>query len=318
MLAQADVEPVKVNDPEEDNETSLLLSGSEATIPPDDDEQQISRRQIHMASPIEFGENEDHDQNAYLPAIVIEDADRLQPARKRVFHSFPNSPNQSRVDLAITETISPANSSPTTTDGDRSDDETSLPRHHTPRSPTVPTSSRFQSFRRRSRRGLVRTWRTFNEFMTVPLWAALLSLIVACVRPLQHALEEHMQPVKGALASAGNCSIPLTLVVLGAYFYSPKATAEDGSMGKNLPSLKSSRSLYDSIRDVFKVKKHWGNHRRADSNGSMSTMPKSEGRPGETKTVVIAILSRMIIVPLLLIPLMAASTWYDWHAIFAE
>jgi hypothetical protein len=50
----------------------------------------------------------------------------------------------------------------------------------------------------------------------------------------------------------------------------------------------------------------------------MSTMPKVEGRPGETKTVVIAILSRMIIVPLLLIPLMAVSSWYDWQEVFAE
>ncbi|KAI1783812.1 hypothetical protein LXA43DRAFT_1102101 [Ganoderma leucocontextum] len=26
---------------------------------------------------------------------------------------------------------------------------------------------------------------------------------------------------KGAIAAAGNCSIPITLVILGAYFYSP-------------------------------------------------------------------------------------------------
>ena len=53
----------------------------------------------------------------------------------------------------------------------------------------------------------------------LPLRASILSLIVACVAPLQSALER-IAPVKGALGAAGNCSIPLTLVVLGAYFYS--------------------------------------------------------------------------------------------------
>jgi len=53
----------------------------------------------------------------------------------------------------------------------------------------------------------------------VPLWASILSLIVACVAPLQSALER-MAAVKGALRAAGNRSILLTLVVLGAYFYS--------------------------------------------------------------------------------------------------
>lgn len=302
LLAQADSASVMVAELEEDNETSLLLSGSEATMPPDDEDPPHA--------------------TGYLPAIVIEDADRLQATRKRthVFHSFPNTPSQSRVDLTI-ETPSPANSSPTqkaSTDGDTSEDESSLPRHHHPRSPTAPTSSRFQSFLRRSRRQLGRTWGTFNEFMTVPLWAAVLSLIVACVQPLQHALEEHMQPVKGALASAGNCSIPVTLVVLGAYFYTPKDAKADLSKGKTLPTARSFGSLFKDARNIVKLRTRWRNHKRASSNGSISTMPRPEGRPGETKTVVIAILSRMVIVPLLLIPLMAASTWYDWHAVFAD
>lgn len=151
--------------------------------------------------------------------------------------------------------------------------------------------------------------------MTVPLWAALLSLIVACVQPLQHALEEHMQPVKGALNSAGNCSIPLTLVILGAYFYVPE---EGATEGKTAASAGSSGSLFHRLRNMLNLKKRWRHHRRVRSSGSISTLQKSEGRPGETKTVIIAILSRMIIVPLLLIPLMAVSTWYDWHAVFAE
>ena len=57
--------------------------------------------------------------------------------------------------------------------------------------------------------------------MTVPLYAAFLSLIVALIPPFQHALNMHVKPIKGALEAAGACSIPVTLVVLGAYFYTP-------------------------------------------------------------------------------------------------
>jgi len=152
----------------------------------------------------------------------------------------------------------------------------------------------------------------------MPLWAAILALIVACIQPLQHLLEDHMQPVKGALASAGNCSIPVTLVVLGAYFYSPKASTSNEPIGRTLPSKRSSGSLSERVREMFKLRTFWKNRRRTRSSGSMSTMAQPEARLGETKTVVIAITSRMILVPFLLMPLMAISTWYDWHAVFAD
>jgi auxin efflux carrier family protein len=319
LLAQADDESILVKDPEEDNETSLLLSGNEPPIPSEDDEHHLFRHPARVASPTNFGDDDEDPQFSgdYAPAIVVEDADKLQPTRKQthVFYSFPNSPNQSRVELPTTETTSTVNSSRTQTPTNI-DDENALPQHHHPRSATAPTSSRFQSFLRRCRRRLGRTWHAFNEFMTVPLWASILALIVACIRPLQHLLEEHLQPVKGALGSAGNCSIPVTLVVLGAYFYSPQETSAHVPNGRSLASKRSSGSLSDRVREMFKLKKLWRN-RRTRSSGSISTV-KPDSRPGETKTVVIAIVSRMIIVPILLIPLMAVSTWYDWHAVFAE
>ena len=39
---------------------------------------------------------------------------------------------------------------------------------------------------------------------------------------------------------------------------------------------------------------------------------------GETKTIVIAITSRMLITPLLLMPLMVASAKFDWHKVLEE
>lgn len=223
-----------------------------------------------------------------------------------MFLSFPNTPNRSVVNLASTsnstsdlsQTTTRSASSATDVDGDEvseDEDDAELPRHR--RNPTAPTSSRFQSFLRRARRRVDRAWVVFNDFMTVPLWAAIASLIVACIAPLQHLLEVHAQPIKGSLASAGNCSIPVTLIVLGAYFYHPK---EEGAPKK---------SFYKGMRDKFRGKRN---------TVTSSPKPTPVMRPGETKTVVIAILSRMVIVPMLLMPLMALSTTYDWQAVFEE
>jgi predicted permease len=153
--------------------------------------------------------------------------------------------------------------------------------------------------------------------MTVPLWAALASLIVACVQPLQHALDEHMQPIKGAVTSAGNCSIPLTLIVLGGYFYpappeNATATANGIANGsatgeRRLHMSKSSSSLLESVREMF------GKQQTARRAGE-----KPVARPGETKTVVIAVVSRMILTPMLLLLLMALSAKFDLHAVFDE
>ena len=132
--------------------------------------------------------------------------------------------------------------------------------------------------------------------MTVPLWSALLSLLVACIEPVKHALLTHLQPVDSAIANAGKCSVPLTLVVLGAYFYVP-----DESM--------KTRTFMQSIRDRV---------RRKNSPSPPSQENRIESNPGETKTIIPAVASRMIITPVLLIPGMALATKYDWHEVFQE
>lgn len=141
----------------------------------------------------------------------------------------------------------------------------------------------------------------------MPLWAALASLFVACIAPIQHALQYHVVFVKGALSSAGNCSIPLTLIVLGAYFYPPPPDPTEEANGKALTTAKSQSSLMDSVRDMLHIKTAHRNER-----------PKEKKRPGETATVVIAVASRMIITPLLLMPLMALSTKFDVQRVFDE
>ncbi|KZT07044.1 uncharacterized protein LAESUDRAFT_725388 [Laetiporus sulphureus 93-53] len=184
---------------------------------------------------------------------------------------------------------------------------------------TEPTSSAWQSRMRRMRNRMGRWWFTFYEFMTAPLWAALASLIVASIQPLQHILEKHVQPVKGALTAAGNCSIPLTLVVLGAYFYTPSEIetrlpshhrpVSDGPTTRS-PSTASRLSLFENVKEIFSM-------RRRDK-GAMRQKRKVHKRPGETKTVLVAVVSRMIVTPLLLLPLMAMSTKLDLQEVFDD
>ena len=132
--------------------------------------------------------------------------------------------------------------------------------------------------------------------MTVPLWSALLSLLVACIEPLKHALLNHLQPVDSAIANAGKCSVPLTLVVLGAYFYVPDESTK-------------TRTFMQMIRDI------WHTLRRKNA---LSQENQIKLNPGETKTVILAVASRMIITPLVLIPGLALATKNGWHAVFQE
>lgn len=156
------------------------------------------------------------------------------------------------------------------------------------------------------------TWRHVNAFMTMPLWASLLSLIVACTPPLQSALER-MEPVKGALGAAGNCSIPLTLVVLGAYFYSepPEDDIQDGDLTdcetdetrRELGQSKSRTSLISTLQEMLALKR--------------APQPQPQTR-GESKTVFVAILARMVVVPAVMLPVLAILAKFDVHDIFAD
>ncbi|KAJ1026962.1 hypothetical protein NDA16_002255 [Ustilago loliicola] len=67
-------------------------------------------------------------------------------------------------------------------------------------------------------------------FMTAPLYAAVISLIVAVIPPLQKFVDS-LEPVVGALETAGACSIPLTMVVLGAYFVADASAVQQGRQG---------------------------------------------------------------------------------------
>ena len=83
----------------------------------------------------------------------------------------------------------------------------------------------------------------------------------------------------------------VTLVTLGAYFYSPSVP----SLPPTSPSAPVSR--FRRFNPFRQLTLHERRQRRA-----------AGGKPGETRTVFVTVLSRMILVPLLLIPL------FGWYA----
>ncbi|THH06127.1 hypothetical protein EW145_g4297 [Phellinidium pouzarii] len=302
-----------------------------------------------------------HDRNR-PSSVVFTDADgspsrdeydklRARPrVDPHVFFSFPNTPTHSAVTLQSSSSIAHAphyNPGDYDSDDDSNSDEPLLLPNTSARRPqinvTTSISSRLQSTMRRSSHRcfhfLKKSLRTINSFMTVPLWAAFSSIIVALVQPLQHILDEHLQPIKGSLSAAGNCSIPLTLVVLGAYFYVPPAE-DDATAPKDnsLPRVRvngddnvdrdgdRSRSTADdtnrissrstsfvgSVRSMLRMYRLDG--RGVKQSGDKKIAP----RPGETRTVVIAVLSRMVLTPLLLLPLMALGARYDIPKVFDD
>ncbi|TFK18760.1 endoplasmic reticulum protein [Coprinopsis marcescibilis] len=227
---------------------------------------------------------------------------RPGPVRRgttKFYNSFPNSPNDSCEYLGCSTNSSSASSS-----SSEDEEEDGIP-------PLSLNNQRGQDNHegherhRRHRHSLThrilryvrKSWLSFYDFMTVPLWAALLSLIVACIQPLQHALTYHLIPVNGAINTAGKCSVPLTLVVLGAYFY-PEPSTDEG------PKL----TWRQKLKAFFS----------RDSGSDTAPQVKETTKPGETKTVFLAVAARMLVTPIVVMPLVVLATKYDFHRVFED
>ncbi|GAA6059616.1 hypothetical protein JCM10212_005115 [Sporobolomyces blumeae] len=221
----------------------------------------------------------------------------LRKKRARIFQSFPNTPAHS----AYGSRASSVHGGP---DDDDDDDE---------EGEEAGAFKRFgRGVNRKVWRPIKKVGRKFGDFMTVPLWAALLSLVVACIPPLQHTLNQ-AEPLKAAIRSSGACSVPITLVTLGAYFYTPSTSDAATTSMVNGPqdepdvdahgrTIRKSFSsvLFNRLRSPFK------------SNRSTTSAQERERMRGQTRTVVVAVLARMIIVPLILVPLFG---WWAYKTI---
>ncbi|GAA6026128.1 hypothetical protein JCM10207_008114, partial [Rhodosporidiobolus poonsookiae] len=249
---------------------------------------------------------------------------QLRKTRGRIFQSFPNTPIPSvyggdGTSRATSEAgwEDGEDGEGEWSEGDEDDAEWGARRGVGRRSLGRSRAWRWTSQKaRRAWRRIKKVARAVGDFMTVPLWAALLSLFVACVPPLQGVLNQ-AEPLKAAIRSAGACSVPITLVTLGAYFYRPSSSSpaasaatsnlrpadQPGALNPSVPhpapppqepATSFSASLLKRLRNPFAP---------LPLRASLPR-PRGSGR-GETRTVAVAVVARMVLVPLALIPLFA-------------
>ncbi|KAH9441107.1 hypothetical protein MJO29_015482 [Puccinia striiformis f. sp. tritici] len=215
--------------------------------------------------------------------LIDQSDDHLQVHLQRpIFHSFPNvreywaqSISSKRNSIATSYTS--YNESVVSA----SETDISVEHHHRRVSHH---GNKFSHVMRKTRKLfrllVVRPALRINQFMSPPLYAAFLSLIVVSLPKLQQYLED-IHPLRSALKSAGNVSVPLTLVVLGAYFNTsdPKqTTTESSTADEGIQSLTPSElKIQAQLRKTRRV---------------------------ERLTILGSILARMIITPLILLPLL--------------
>ncbi|KAF5389515.1 hypothetical protein D9757_004198 [Collybiopsis confluens] len=246
------------------------------------------------------------------------------PHRKNsyFYRSFPNSPNQSRVSLGEGALV--YNDDEEEEDGARNAEtftrppprrQSTLQHHH-----SVEVYEPPSALQRYLVQPLIKFWNGFTEFMTVPLYAAALSIIVAMLPAMQHALEVHLYPVKGALESSGSCSIPVTLVVLGAYFYK-ESDASNEVVPTRIESAQQAGVVPNGSREPSALEHARGLLSKLNPNRRRPaplSEPGLETFPGETKTVIISVMSRMVLTPMILMPLIAFAAKEDWHNVFED
>ncbi|CCG84176.1 protein of unknown function [Taphrina deformans PYCC 5710] len=126
--------------------------------------------------------------------------------------------------------------------------------------PALQSQGRKRNYTDVVKSALATSAKTFYGFLNPPLWAMIIALIVACVPGLQKFFFTkgtfQYNSITTAVTTAGDCAVPLILVVLGANLAQEKAEND-------------------------------------------------EALPYSTKTVWTAIVSRMILVPVLLLPILA-------------
>jgi hypothetical protein len=91
--------------------------------------------------------------------------------------------------------------------------------------------------------------------------------------------------VNSAIKSAGNCSVPITLIVLGSYFVEAPEDAPAKPTRKS--ALKKHASTTSSLRQKF-----------AELFKSSDKSDDVKAKPGENRTVFVSVVSRMIVAPL--------------------
>jgi auxin efflux carrier family protein len=175
----------------------------------------------------------------------------------------------------------------------------------------VPAWSRRNTFPQRAVCAGRNVWRRVTGFMTPPLWASVASLVVALNQPIQHFIGTHLWPLRGAITQAGNCMIPLTLLVLGAYFHTPPDKYKLPPLDDDLGSQRA--TPLSRLRKIlcFESESRMGALR-------LQTDAPQLGDSGEGSTIFAIILARMFIAPLLFLPLVVFCALRGSPGVFKE
>ncbi|KAI8443753.1 auxin efflux carrier [Phakopsora pachyrhizi] len=278
----------------ESNETNFFSPSSSSSAHslspnstnPKGKELKISQSGNEERLPANYREQVDYDDYDYpMETSKITSADEHRMGRQ-IFHSFPNlkayfshSIASSRTSMKTTSEVDVQS---TVLSIGSNDDLLRCEREQaiTSRSQNCRAPPEFKhKVYKLWRKIVVRPMLRISQFMTPPLYASLLSLVVVCLPRFQHWLED-VKPLRSALKSAGDVSVPLTLVVLGAYFNtsSPKETSTE-EYGNDLPSTPTILSL----KEQSKLR---------------------ERKRTERLTILASILARQILTPLVLTPLL--------------
>lgn len=103
-------------------------------------------------------------------------------------------------------------------------------------------------------------------------------------------------------------TVPVTLVVLGAFFYTPPSP-EQKKASQSFTSPDSAKSQGGFFERKFRALVDRPQNGGGGGGGAY---------PGENKTVFVAVISRMILVPLLMMPLLALMAKYDFFEAAAD
>ncbi|KZV82252.1 hypothetical protein EXIGLDRAFT_778812 [Exidia glandulosa HHB12029] len=130
-----------------------------------------------------------------------------------------------------------------------------------------------------------RLWRTISQFLTPPTYAAILSIFIAAITPLQNVVAR-ATPITGAIDSMADIAVPMTLVVLGAYFVPEKTPQKTGDVSA------------------------------ASSTVELTTTPLDDSEAN--RTVLASVLARMILTPVVLYPFLLILAVFTPFKIFHD
>ncbi|KAH9451427.1 hypothetical protein MJO28_009064 [Puccinia striiformis f. sp. tritici] len=131
-----------------------------------------------------------------------------------------------------------------------------------------------------------------DELLNPPLIAAFAAIFVACIKPLQDGLGS-IQPLREFISTAADAAIPLTLVLLGAFFHRPPKDKKPQTY--DAPQKDDGTQTDDATE--------------TDDSKSQLTKEKRVHSWTSLLDITLTLLARHIITPLMLLPVLAYICW---------